>query len=400
MLAFDAVWPTVAAAVQSLPAETSSLLASTNRVLRADVTATRDLPSAAISVMDGFAVRSADTTTAPSRLRLLAEDAYAGSSHRARLTPGTAVAIATGGLVPDQADAIAVKEIVDRQGDMITVREPVATGAHVRGAGEQLRQGALVVPAGVRLSPARIAAAADAGVADVVVSRVPRVAVVATGSELVTVGQQPSPGQVVSSNSQMLTAWINDLLTTEAQQMPHVPDQADQLRTALAQGLEGSDLLVVTGGTSVGDRDLVKATLEQELQVKRLLWGIAQRPGKPTYVGRRGRQWVVALPGTPAAVAAGWYLLVKPLLLALMGTDQPQPRRIPVITTAELRNDPTFTQLLWCRGEWHDQRLLATPLTGSHPLSRIAAAELLLVVPPAKRPLLSGSQLAAILVAR
>jgi molybdopterin molybdotransferase len=400
LLAFDAVWPAVAAGVQRLETETLPLPAAAGRVLRADVTATRDLPAAAVSVMDGFAVHSADTATTPSRLRLLTGDAYAGSSHPPRLSPGTAVAIATGGLVPDRADAIAVKEIVARHGDTITVKQPVAPGAHIRTAGEHLRRGALVIPAGVRLDPARIAAAADAGVVQVTVSQAPRVVVVATGSELVEPGQTPGPGQVVSSNGPMLAGWINQLLATEVQQLPRVPDRAEQLRAALARGLDGSDLLVITGGTSVGDRDLVKATLEQELGVQRLLWGIAQRPGKPTYVGRRGHQWVVALPGTPAAVAAGWYLLVKPLLLALIGADQPQPQRIPVITTAELGNNPSFTQLLWCRSEWRERQLLATPLAGSHPLSRIAAADLLLVVPPSGRPLPPGSPLSAIPVTR
>jgi len=213
LLPFEAMWPTVAADVVPLETETVDLQHAARRVLRCDATAAWDLPRASDSAMDGYAVRSADTATAPEHtLRVLDRDAYAGSDSGARVEPGTAVRIGTGGIVPPGADAIAPKEIVRLAGDRITVNEPLAAGAHVRRQGEELRVGATVVAAGERLGPLRIAAAGAAGVCEVVVGRLPRVAVLATGTELVPVGTATRAGQVVDTNGPLLAMSLEDLL--------------------------------------------------------------------------------------------------------------------------------------------------------------------------------------------
>ncbi len=394
LLPFAELWPKVASAVEPLAEETVDLVDARRRVLREDAVAAWNLPMADNSAMDGYAVRSADTAAAPvCRLRLLEVNAYAGSDDEATVEAGTAVAIGTGGLIPAGADAVAIKEIVERAGDHISVREAVAPGAHIRRAGEELRAGEAVVAAGEILTPVRIVAAAAAGVRAVTVGRLPRVAVLSTGSELVVVGEAARPGQVVNTNTPFLAMAIEDLLGRAPETPEHAVDDRRDLADRLRSIIGSSDVLVICGGVSVGDRDLVKQVLEEDLGFARLVWRVAQKPGKPTYVGRKDGRWVIGLPGNPAAVAVGWYLLVRPLLLALMGAAEPAPRRCPVRLSETVRPDPRRTHLRWCVSEWRGNELWATPLgrSGSHMLSDLARSDLLAVIPPGEDELTVGS---------
>jgi len=388
----------VAASIVPLPPETIAIGDAVKRVLREDAAAAWDLPMADNSAMDGYAVRSTDTEGVPDcKLRVLAADAYAGSRRVAEIGPGTAVPIGTGGLIPSGADAVAIKEIVDRDGETIVVRERVPVGAHIRRAGEELRAGDVVIPSGLRMGPVKIAAAAAAGVRDLAVSRLPRVAVLSTGDELVPLGSQTRPGQVVNTNTPMLAMAIEDLLGGAPATPEHAGDNRGALHDSLRRVLDGSDVMVLTGGVSVGDRDLVKQTLEEDLGAKRLVWRVAQKPGKPTYVGCCDGRWVLGLPGNPAAVAVGWHTLVRPLLLALMGAAEPMSRRVPVRLTAPTRQNTLRTQLRWSVGEWRGHELWAEPLdrSGSHMLSDLARSELLVVIPPGEGELPVGSTVEA-----
>jgi len=399
LLPFDAMWPTVAAEVVPLETETVAVQDASRRILRTDATAAWDLPRASNSAMDGYAVRSADTVrAAENSLRVLDRDAYAGSHSRARVEPGTAVPIGTGGVVPPGADAIAPKEIVRRAGDQITVTEPLAAGSHVRHQGEELRAGATVVAAGERLGPLEIAAAAAAGVCEVVVGRLPRVAVLTTGTELVPVGAAPQAGQVVDTNGPLLAMSLEDLLGVPPCRIDHAVDDPDRLSSQLTEALTSVDLLLTTGGVSVGDRDLVKETLETKLGVERLFWRVAQKPGKPTYAGRRGSQWVIGLPGNPAAVAAAWHLLVRPLVLASMGAAHPAPPRVQARLAESLTPNGVRTLLRWCRAAWREGQIWAEPLPrcGSHMLSDFARSDLLVLVPAGNARLPAGAVVEAI----
>jgi len=391
----------VAGRINFLPGERAQLLAAVGRVLRADGNATWDLPTADNSAMDGYAVRSADTDPS-ARLRLISGDAYAGSGSPPAVESGTAVAIGTGGLLPSGADAVLTKEQGRREGDFVVPLRPAKLGDHVRRAGEELRAGEVVVPSGERLGPLHIAALAAAGVTEVEVSRRPRVCVLTSGNEVVPAGTAVRPGQVVDSNGPLLRLWIERLLGMPVTAALPLADNAPALRHAFAEALAEAEVLVVTGGVSVGDRDLVKQVLEEDLGVERVFWRVAQKPGKPTYTGCRGDTWVVGLPGNPAAVAAMWHVLVRPMLLALMGATTTQPPRLLVRLAAEMRPNEHRTHLRWCRTVWRNGELWAEALgrTGSHMLSAVPRADLLAIIPPGGDQLAVGTQVEAIRLAR
>jgi molybdopterin molybdotransferase len=391
----------VAKQITALPSERSQLLDAVGRVLRANGVAAWDLPMADNSAMDGFALRSKDTEK-PADLQLLAGDAYAGSGTPPPVEPGTAVAIGTGGLIPHGADAVLPKEQARREGDIVVPLKPARPGDHIRRAGEELRAGEVVVHAGERLDPLRVGALAAAGVTEVEVSRRPQVCVLTSGTEVVPVGMPVRPGQVVDSNGPLLRLWIERLLGTATTAAAPVMDSAQKLRDAFANAMAEADLLIVTGGVSVGDRDLVKQVLEDELGVERVFWRVAQKPGKPTYTGRRGDTWVVGLPGNPAAVAAMWYVLVRPMLLALMGAATTQPPRFPVRLGSEVRPNEHRTHLRWCRTVWRNGENWAEALgrSGSHMLTTFAQADVLAIIPPGRDPLPAGTEVKAIRLGR
>jgi len=397
LLPFDSAWPMLEQRITPLPAERAQLLTAAGRFLRVDGNAAWDLPVADNSAMDGFAVRSADTDP-PARLRLLDGDAYAGSGSPPTVESGTAVAIGTGGLLPPGADAILVKEQARREGDFIVPLQSSKSGDHVRRAGEELRAGEVVVPCGERLDPLRIAALAAAGVTEVEVSRRPKVCVLTSGNEVVPVGTALRPGQVVDSNGPLLHLWIERLLGTPVTAAPPLADNAGALRHAFADALTETDVLVITGGVSVGDRDLVKQVLEEEFGVERVFWRVAQKPGKPIYAGYRDNTWVVGLPGNPAAVAAMWHVLVRPMLLALMGAATAQPPRICVRLAAEVRPNQSRTHLRWCRTVWRNGEMWSEAMgrSGSHMLSSFARADLLAIIPPGTERLPVGTQVEGI----
>jgi molybdopterin molybdotransferase len=397
LLPFDSAWPMMEERITSLPIERAELLTAAGRVLRADGSAAWDLPMADNSAMDGFAVRSADTDP-PARLRLLAGDAYAGSGSPPPIESGSVVAIGTGGLLPPGADAILIKEHARRDGDFIVPLQPSKSGDHVRRAGEELRAGEVVVPSGERLDPLRIAALAAAGVTEVEVSRRPQVCVLTSGNEVVPVGTAVRPGQVVDSNGPLLHLWIERLLGTPVKAAPPLADSVGVLRHAFADAFSEADVLVITGGVSVGDRDLVKQVLEEEFGVERVFWRVAQKPGKPIYAGYRENTWVVGLPGNPAAVAAMWHVLVRPMLLALMGAETAQAPRICVRLAAEVQPNETRTHLRWCRAVWRKGEIWSESLgrSGSHMLSSFARAGLLVIIPPGSERLPAGTQVEGI----
>lgn len=398
LLPFDRLWPAVRGRINSLDTVLVEIASAQARILRQDAVAGWDLPMADNSAMDGYAVRSADTVGTPCTLRILDGDAYAGSAQRPTVIQGTAVPIGTGGLLPGGADAIAIKEIVDRRGDHLVVEKAVEGGAHVRRRGEELRRGDVVVAAGQRLRAPHIAAAAAAGVRQVSVSRRPRVVVLSTGSELVPMGCEAKPGQVVNTNTPLLAMQIEALIGASPRMPGDAVDDGVILRSTLADALEESDVLVLSGGVSVGDRDLVKTVLENELGVERLVWRVSQKPGKPTYVGFREGTCIIGLPGNPAAVATGWHTLVKPTLLAMMGAANPLPSRIPACLSNVVRPNRFRTHLRWCAAHWRDDGLWAEALgrSGSHMLSDFARSELLAIIPPGDEDLPIASRVQAI----
>jgi len=373
-------------AARPLPAEPVPIAQAGGRVAAEDVRARVDLPPFASSAMDGFAVRADDL---PASLQVVGESA-AGGPHNGRLAVGKAVIISTGAVVPDGADAVVPIELVVRQENSVEISSAAAPGAHVRPRGGDVAAGDVVVPAGARLTPARLAAAAAAGVAEVSCRRRPRVAVLATGSELVAPGEPLRPGQIYEANGLMLASALAAAGAEVVTDPPAADDEA-VLRKALERGLAG-DVLVTSGGVSVGEHDLVRA-VELELGVEELFWRVSIKPGKPVSFGVRGETLVFGLPGNPVSALVGCELFVKPALRALQGLTDPLPRFEPGRLSVGLRRNEERDEFVRARSRVDADAVVLEPVVGqeSHMIVRSAAADALVHVPRGNGELASGS---------
>jgi molybdopterin molybdotransferase len=363
---------------RAAPAESEQvpLAAALGRVTASPATATVDLPPFASSAMDGFAVRSADV---PGVLRVVGE-AAAGRPADAPLDAGEAVAISTGGVVPANADAVIPIEYVVRNDNDIEIAEAASPGGHVRPRGGDVAAGDVVVPAGVRLGAAQLGALGAAGVAHVDCARRPRVAILATGSELVRPGVPLRDGQIYESNSLMLAASLA-AVGCDIELLPLVADDERAHRDALARGLQ-ADVLVTSGGVSVGPHDLVRS-IEAELGVEEIFWRVAIKPGKPVSFGVRDATLVFGLPGNPVSSLVGCELFVKPALRALQGEQEPLPRFEAGIAAGELRQNDARDEFVRARSRLDQNGTVLEPLSGqeSHMIVRAAAADALIHVP-------------------
>jgi molybdopterin molybdotransferase len=336
--------------------------------------------------MDGFAVRSADT---PGRLPVV-ERIAAGVPATRPLAPGEAMGIATGGMVPDGADAVVQHELVVEQDNEVELAEAVAKGANIRSVGRDVAVGGRVVGAGARLGPAQIGALAAAGVADVVCARRPRVAVLTTGTELREPGSALAPGEVYEANGVMLAAQLGEegaVVTRFAA----VADDEGEHRRAVERGLE-HDVLVTSGGVSVGPHDLVRR-VEAALGVEEVFWRVAVRPGKPVAFGVRGATLVFGLPGNPVSSLVGCELFVRPALRALQGASDPGPRFAVGRLAVTVERNPARDDLLRARATVTEDGVLLEPVGGqeSHMIVRAAEADALLLVPRGEGELAAGA---------
>jgi len=299
------------AQIEPLAAEKISCPDANGRLLREEVIAERDQPPFSVSAMDGWAVRQADI---PGTLQVVGESA-AGHGWSGTLGRGETVRISTGAFIPDGADWVVIQEEVVRKGDQVTIG---ATGesSFIRPRGGDFARGTSLLSAGTRLDPWRIALAASAGHAMVEVSIRPRVAIVATGDELAVAGSAPGEWQIHDSVGPGLAAWFG-ARGCDATLLEAVPDDHGAV-SASVQRVD-CDLLVMTGGASVGDHDLVKPAL-RDLGLEMIVDGVAVRPGKPTWFGRLGKGgWVLGLPGNPVSAMVCAELFAAPIIAALEG---------------------------------------------------------------------------------
>jgi molybdopterin molybdotransferase len=357
------------------------------RVLAEDADAAVDLPPFASSAMDGFALRGDDT---PGRLPVVACIA-AGAPAAAALQPGESMAIATGGVVPEGADSVVPIENVAELDNEIDVRDPVVSGSHVRPRGGDVRAGDVVVGVGTRIGTAQLAALAAAGIDRVSVHRPPRVAILATGTELRRPGEPLGPGQIYDSNGVLIAAAVASA-GGQVEQLPAVADDEAAHRAALERGL-AADVLVTSGGVSVGPHDLVRRILG-ELGVDEVFWGVAVKPGKPVAFGVRGHTLVFGLPGNPVSSLVGCELFVRPALLALQGASVPGPVfREGRLATAVDRNAHR-DELLRARALPSDDGVVLDPVAGqeSHMIVRAAGADALVLAPRGEGILAAGER--------
>ena len=315
LLAIDAAVDSVLAAVDPLAAESVPLLDALGRALAGDIVSGEQVPSFDNSAMDGYALRGEELVAGRTSFTVTVE--IPAGRHVAELVePGAAAKIMTGAPLPPGVDTVVPVELTSQSGDTLVVREAVDPGANVRRAGEDVAVGDVVLPRGARLGPAEIGLLASVGVVTVPVVRRPRVAILATGSELVPVGEPVGPGQIRNSNSytaygQVLAAGAEPVLLGIAR------DDLDETRRLVAAALE-YDVVLTSGGVSVGEFDFVKQ-VQDELGVERRFWGVATKPGKPLAFGVHGRTLVFGVPGNPVAAMVSFELYIRPALLALQG---------------------------------------------------------------------------------
>jgi len=319
MLSVEDALVRILEAFEPLPAETLSIAQARGRVLAAPIVSRVTQPPSDVSAMDGYAVRAADVAQVPARLTLVGT-APAGGAAAFALGPGEAVRIFTGGPLPDGADSIVIQEECAREGADVVVKEAPKRGTYVRRAGLDFRAGDQGLAAGRLLTARDIGLAAAMNVPWVQVRRRPRIAILATGDEIVMPGEPIGPNQIVSSNALALAGLVESC-GGEASNLGIARDERASLE-ALAAGAEGADLLVTSGGASVGERDLVRQVLgDRGLELN--FWKIAMRPGKPLMFGRMGRTAMLGLPGNPVSSLVCGLLFLRPAIERLLGLDRP-----------------------------------------------------------------------------
>jgi molybdopterin molybdotransferase len=328
-----------------------------------------------ISAMDGYAVKSADVETCPARLTVIGESA-AGGGFDGELNPGQAVRIFTGAPVPLGADAIVIQENTTRDGDRVEVLEPASLGQFIRPAGLDFQTGEVLIKAGRRLSARDLGLAAAANVDTLMVKRKPQIAIIATGNELVKIGDALGDNQIVSSNSVMLAAYVT-ALGGEAIDLGIARDDADSLKRLLSSA-QHADMVVTIGGASVGDYDLVTSVLGNE-GVDLGFYKVAMRPGKPLIFGRLHGTPVLGLPGNPVSVGVTGAVFLKPALETMLGMKIDAAHSTAFLGSDLRENDQRQDYL---RATLRDG--IATPFSkqDSAMLARFADADCLIIRPP------------------
>jgi molybdopterin molybdotransferase len=377
----------VLAAADPLPTEPVPVAEAAGRVLAAALIARTDAPPHTNSAMDGFAVTAGP---AARRLRLIAES-RAGAPSEVDLEPGTAIQIATGGVLPPGAEAVVPLEQATAADGFVTTGVAVAAGRNVRRAGEDLRRGDVALPAATRLGPVELVVAIGAGHAELVCRRRPRVAVLGTGDELCEPGTALGPGQIHDSNTIALAALAHDF-GADVVRRERIGDDPAAIRRELEAAFAVADLVVISGGVSVGPHDHVKPAL-LALGAQEGFAGVEIRPGRPSWFGRRGPVHALGLPGNPVSAMVAFVLLGRPLLAALAGAVG-DPVRERACLTRPLPRHPQRTGAVGVNLQRHGGQLACEPTgtPGSHLTTSLLGADALALVPAGPGELPAGGE--------
>ncbi|HUA03846.1 MAG TPA: gephyrin-like molybdotransferase Glp [Solirubrobacteraceae bacterium] len=364
--------------------------AAHGRVLAHDLTAAGDVPPFACSAMDGYAITGGES----GRTLTVVGESRAGTPAPRPLSDDGAIRISTGAAIPDGSTAVIPQENVEvRDGTILTVTA-VEEGDHIRHAGEDMRAGETVLEAGTTLGGAELGAAVAAGAAELTVYRRPRVQVLSTGDELRAPGEPLGPGEIHNSNAPMLDALAtaDGAVTTTPQRLP---DDRAATEQGLAAALETNDVVIVTGGVSVGPHDHVKPALAA-LGVEEVFWRVALQPGKPTWFGRRGSTLVFGLPGNPVSAVVTFSLFVRPALAALQGRREDRVLDSEAVLGTAVRRNPDREQAVRVRLERRNGALVATPNgpQGSHIVTSLLGADALAFIPRGEGELEAGAAVA------
>jgi molybdopterin molybdotransferase len=383
MLSVDDARAAVLAATRPLPAETLPLsVALLGRVLAQPVVSETAVPPFDNSAMDGFAVEAGPA----GRTLTITDESRAGAPATTPLSADAAIRISTGAQIPANATAVIMVERTTEADGKVTVQAPTTPGQNIRRAGEDVQAGATVLQPGTILGAAELGVAANAGAAQLAVSRRPRVAIVTTGDELVPVGDALGPGQIHDSNGIALAA-LAQQAGADVVLLDHAPDDREQTGSLLGAALDRADLLLVTGGVSVGPHDHVKPAL-QALDVDECFWRVALRPGKPTWFGTRGERLVFGLPGNPVSSVVTFILFAQPALQAMQGADPAQPQ-LAATLTEDVARTPSRDEMV--RVRLAGDRATPTGPQGSHVMTSLLGADGLARIPAGDGVLAAGS---------
>jgi molybdopterin molybdotransferase len=381
--------------VEPLPSENVPIAEASGRVLAADLAALRSQPPAAVSAMDGYAVRSTDVAGGRAELELIGEVA-AGRPFAGSVGPGQAARIFTGGVLPPGADAVVVQEQTERRGDVVVIAGAAQPGKHVRREALDFARGQVLLRQGRRLSARDIALAAAMNHAELPVRRRPKVAILATGDELVPPGTDPGPGQIVSANGLALGAFAR-AEGAEPRDFGIAPDRVEPTVAGLERMRAwGADVLVTTGGASVGEHDLVQQALAAQ-GMALAFWKVAVRPGRPMMHGRIEKTRVLGLPGNPVSAYVCAFLFLTPLLRRLGGRADLLPATESAVLGRELAENDERADYLRAKLERRpDGSLVATafPVQDSSMLSPLAEADCLIIREPYAPAAPAGSRCA------
>jgi molybdopterin molybdotransferase len=361
----------ILAAVRPLETEELRLFEAGDRILAEDVLARVSLPRFDNSSMDGYAVRAADAV--PGAVLRVTGEQPAGPDLRLKIEAGTAVRVYTGAPIPPGANAVVMQEDCDRQGDKVTIRQAAAPGEFVRRCGGDLCEGQKIAETGARLDGPLLAVLASQGIDRIRVFLRPKVAILATGSELRSPGEPLGPGEIYETNRVMLQELVQDA-GGRPRLLDPVPDQEDEHLRAL-QDAASDDVMVIAGGVSVGERDLVKSTLKK-LGCDIGLWRVAVRPGKPFLFGRLNQKWVFGLPGNPVSAFVTFLLFVRPALLAMQGWRGASVTKAQAVLSKSVTNKGERPHYL--RGYLEAGRFMPFENQESHALFALSRANALL----------------------
>ena len=380
-----------------LPVEETPLGEALGLALARDLRATTDSPPFDNSAVDGYAIRSADADVG--RIFTVVDEAPAGRPAKKSVGEGEAIKIFTGGVIPDGADAVVMVENTSGWGERFELEKAPTPGSNIRDAGEDTRRGDVILRAGTEVGAPEIALAATQGYGSLPVYRRPRVVVLSTGTELVEPGTRDlEPGEIFDSNSYALVAAAREA-GAEARRLYAATDDAKALRAAIEEALLTADVVVTSGGVSVGEKDLVKSTM-LDLGVDQVFWGVKFKPGKPLFYGSRGETRLFGLPGNPVSAMVCFDLFVRPALMLMMGREDRRRPRIMVYFEQDIVNRFGRLHAMRVSLKMTGKGWLAESVgaQGSGLVSSLTKADALALIGPASEGISAGEPIEAIVL--